>query len=192
MDFVTGIPITRHDHDAVWVIVDRLTKSAHFLPIKVTFSLDCLARLYPREIVRLQGVPVSIASDRDPRFVSMFWKAFQQAFGTTLTFSTTYHPQTDGQSKRTIQTLKDLLRACSLDWKGSWDDQLPLIEFSYNNSFQTSLGMASYETLYGRRCRSPNCWFEVGKRQLLGPELVEQTNEKIALIRDRLLAAQRQ
>ncbi|GAB2274921.1 hypothetical protein Dimus_039101 [Dionaea muscipula] len=155
MDFVSGLPATRSGHDAIWVIVDRLTKSAHFLPIKMTFGLERLARLYMREIVRLHGAPVSIVSDRDSRFVSKFWKAFQQAFGTTLSFSTAYHPQTDGQSERTIQTLEDLLRACSLDWKGNWDDQIPLIEFSYNNSFQTSLGMAPYEALYGRRCRSP-------------------------------------
>ncbi|GAB2298030.1 hypothetical protein Dimus_038505 [Dionaea muscipula] len=190
MDFVTGLPVTRNGHDAVWVIVDRLTKSAHFLPIKVTFSLERLARLYMREIVRLHGAPVSIVSDRDPRFVSKFWRAFHEEFGTTLSFSTTYHPQTDGQSERTIQTLEDLLRACSLDWKGDWDDQLPLVEFSYNNSFQTSLGMAPYEALYGRRCRSPTCWYEVGERQLLGPELVQDASDKIALIRDRLLTAQ--
>ncbi|GAB2270944.1 hypothetical protein Dimus_038888 [Dionaea muscipula] len=115
MDFFSGLPVTRSVHDAVWVIVDRLTKSTHFPPVRMTFSLERLARLYMREIVRLHGATVSIVSDRDPRFVSKFWKAFQQAFGTTLSFSTAYHPQADGQSERTIQTLEDLLKTCSLD-----------------------------------------------------------------------------
>ncbi|GAB2273107.1 hypothetical protein Dimus_039012 [Dionaea muscipula] len=157
MDFVTGLLVTRNGHDAVWVIVDRLMKSTYFLPINVTFSLERLARLYMREIVCFHGAPLSMVSDRDLRFVSKFWRAFHNEFGTTLSFSITYHPQTDDQPERTIQTLEDLLRAYSLDWKGNWDDQLPLVKFSYNNSFQTSLGMAPYEALYGRRCRSPTC-----------------------------------
>ena len=102
MDFVVGLPRTRAGFDAIWVIVDRLTKSAHFLPICTKFSLDRLAELYVNEIVRLHGVPVSIVSDRDPRFTSRFWPKLQNALGTTLHFSTAFHPQTDGQSKRTI------------------------------------------------------------------------------------------
>ncbi|GAB2290451.1 hypothetical protein Dimus_038102 [Dionaea muscipula] len=190
MDFVTGLPTTRNGHDAVWVIVDRLTKSAYFLPVKVTFSLERLARLYMREIIRLHGTPVSIVSDRDPRFVSRFWGALHKAFGTRLSFSTAYHPQTDGQSERTIQTLEDMLRACALEWKGNWDDQLPLMEFSYNNSHHSSIDMAPYEALYGRRCRSPSCWYEVGERQMLGPDLVDDATQKISLIREKLLTAQ--
>ncbi|GAB2279902.1 hypothetical protein Dimus_039391 [Dionaea muscipula] len=190
MDFVTGLPTTRNGHDAVWVIVDRLTKSAHFLPVKVTFSLERLARLYIREIIRLHGAPVTIVSDRDPRFVSKFWGALHREFGTRLSFSTAYHPQTDGQSERTIQTLEDMLRACALDWRGNWDDHLPLMEFSYNNSFHSSIEMAPYEALYGRKCRSPSCWAEVGERQILGPELVDEASQKIAMIRERLATAQ--
>ena len=116
MDFVTGLPKTQAGHDAVWVIVDRLTKSAHFLPIRVTYSLDRLAQLYIQEVVRLHGVPSTIISDRDPRFTSRFWGAFQKAFGSKLCLSTAYHPQTDGQSERTIQTLEDMLRACAIDF----------------------------------------------------------------------------
>ena len=190
MDFVTGLLKSVKGHDAIWVIVDRLTKSSHFLPIKTTFSLDRLAQLYVMEIVRLHGVPVSIVSDRDPRFTSKFWNSLHKAMGTKLDFSTTFHPQIDGQLERTIQTLEDMLRACVLDLKGSWEIHLPLIEFAYNNSYHSSIEMAPFKALYGRKCRSPICWNEVGERKLLGPKLVQLTTEKIQLIRERLLASQ--
>ena len=109
MDFVTHLPRTPRRHDTVWVIVDQLTKLAHFLAVRVTFTLKEFCRLYIREIVRLHGVPVFIVSDRDPRFTVHFWKIFQKAIGTRLTMCTTFHPQTDGQSKRTIQVLEDML-----------------------------------------------------------------------------------
>ena len=97
-----------------------------------------------KQIVRLHGAPKDIISDRDPRFVSRFWQSLQEAMGTKLKFSTTYHPQTDGQFERTIQTLEDLLRSCVLEWKGSWEDHLPLVEFTYNNNFHSSIGMALF------------------------------------------------
>ena len=125
MDFVTHLPRTPQGYDAVWVIVDRLTKLAHFLVVRMTFTLERFCRLYIREIVQLHGVPVSIVSDRDPRFTTHFWKSFQKAMGTRLTMSTTFHPQTDGQSERIIQVLEDMLRACVLDHKGSWDEHCP-------------------------------------------------------------------
>ena len=135
MDFVHGLPRSSEGHTGVWVIVDRLTKSAHFLPIPGKIPVSRLARLYVKEIVRLHGVPVSIVSDRDSQFTSEFWKALQRAMGTRLHFSTAFHPQTDGQSERTIQTLEDMLRSCVLQFRGSWDQQLHLVEFAYNNSF---------------------------------------------------------
>ncbi|KAK4400674.1 Transposon Tf2-11 polyprotein [Sesamum angolense] len=190
MDFVVGLPRTLRKHDAIWVIVDRLTKSAHFLPIRLGDSLDKLAELYVSEIVRLHGVPVSIVSDRDPRFTSRFWGSLQGALGTKLHFSTAFHPQTDGQSERTIQTLEDMMRACIMEFKGNWDDHLPLMEFAYNNSFHSSIDMAPYEALYGRRCRSPVCWDIEGLRQLEGPELVQETVEKIQIVKKCLKAAQ--
>ena len=119
MDFVTHLPWTPQGHDAVWVIVDRLTKSAHFQVVRMTFTLERFCRLYIREIVQLHGVPVSIVSDRDPRFTTHFWKSFQKAMGTRLTMSKAFHPQTDGQLERTIQVSEDMLRACVLDHKGS-------------------------------------------------------------------------
>jgi len=159
MDFVTHLPRTVRNHDAIWVIVDRLTKSAHFLAMNLRMSMTKLAQMYINEIVRLHGVPLSIVSDRDPRFTSRFWQTLQNAMGSRLTMSSAYHPQTDGQSERTIQSLEDLLRTCVLDHLGTWDEILPLVEFTYNNSFHTSIGMAPYEALYGRRCRTPLCWY---------------------------------
>ncbi|GLT32015.1 hypothetical protein SLA2020_067100 [Shorea laevis] len=146
--------------------------------------------MYMNEVVKLHGVPLSIVSDRDTRFLSHFWISLQQALGTQLNFSTAFHPQTDGQSERAIQILEDMLRACVLDWKGSWDQHLSMAEFAYNNSYQSSIRMAPFEALYGRRCRSPVCWTEVGERSILGPELVQQSSEIVQLIKERLRAAQ--
>ncbi|KAJ0494407.1 putative nucleotidyltransferase, Ribonuclease H [Helianthus annuus] len=137
MDFVTKLPRTSSGHDMIWVIVDRLTKSAHFLPIREKDSTEKLAKIYLREIVARHGVPLSIISDRDGRFISRIWQSFQKAFGSQLNLSTTFHPQTDDQSERTIQTLEDMLRACVMDLGGNWDTHLPLVEFSYNNSYHT-------------------------------------------------------
>ena len=162
MDFITKLPRTARGVDAIWVIVDRLTKSAHFLAISESSSAERLAELYVREVVSRHGVPMSIVSDRDVRFTSRFWKKFHEELGTRLHFSTAYHPQTDGPSERTIQTLEDMLRACVLNFGGSWDTYLPLAEFSYNNSHHSSIGMPLFELLYGRRCRNPICWGEVG------------------------------
>ncbi|OMO91869.1 reverse transcriptase [Corchorus capsularis] len=148
MDFVMGLPRSTKGNNVIWVIVDRLTKSAHFLPIKSTTPLDKLAQMYVDEIVRLHGVPVSIVSDRDSRFVSKFWASLQRAMGTDLKFS-------------------------------SWDDHLPLAEFANNNSYQSSIGMAPFEALYGRKCRSPLYWDDIGEKKLLGPEVVQMTVDKI-------------
>ncbi|KAI3507701.1 hypothetical protein L1887_22692 [Cichorium endivia] len=196
MDFITKLPKTTGGHDTIWVIVDRLTKSAHFLPIKETDRMEKLTRVYLKEIVKLHGVPISIISDRDSRFTSRFWQSLQKAMGTRLDMSTAYHPQTDGQSERTIQTLEDMLRACVIDFGKAWDVHLPLIEFSYNNSYHTSIKAAPFEALYGRKCRSPLCWAEVGDTQLVkgqvtnstltGPEIIRETTEKIVQIRERL------
>ncbi|GJT02302.1 putative reverse transcriptase domain-containing protein [Tanacetum coccineum] len=159
MDFMTKLPRTSSRHDIIWVI-----------------------------IIARHGVPISIISDRDSRFTSRFWQSIQEALGTHLDMSTAYHPQTDGQSERTIQTLEDMLRACVLDFGGSWDVHLPLVEFSYNNSYHSSVRCAPFEALYGRKCRSPITWAEVGEGQLIGPELVQETTKKISQIKDRLKA----
>ncbi|GJS35586.1 putative reverse transcriptase domain-containing protein [Tanacetum coccineum] len=161
--FVTKLPRTSSGNDTMWVIVDRLAKSAHFLPMREDYKMDRLARLYLNEIVARHGTRVDM--------------------------STAYHPQTDGQSERTIQTLEDMLRACVLDFRGSWDVHLPLVEFSYSISYHSSVRCAPFEALYGRKCRSAIMCVEVGEGQLIGPELVQETTEKISHIKDRLKAA---
>ena len=121
MDFVIGLPATQKGHNGVWVVMDRLTKTTHFLPFNTKWSIAKLARCYVREVVRLHGVPSSIVSDKAARFTSRFWQSFQEAMGTELQMSSAYHPQMDGQSERTIQILEDMLRACCMDWGGSWE-----------------------------------------------------------------------
>jgi hypothetical protein len=149
MDFITKLPKTSSGHDSIWVLVDRLTKSAHFLAIKETDKVETLSKLYIKEIVARHGIPISIISDRDSRFTSKFWKSLQTALGTQLDMSTAYHPQTDGQSERTIQILEDIVRACVIDFGKGSDRHLPLVEFSYNNSYHASIKAAPFEALYG-------------------------------------------
>ncbi|GJU99208.1 putative reverse transcriptase domain-containing protein [Tanacetum coccineum] len=157
--------------------------------MRETDSMEKLARLYIKEVVARHGIPVSIICDRDPRFASRFWRSLQKALGTTLDMSTAYHPETDGQSERTIQTLEDMLRACVIDFGKGWINHLPLVEFSYNNSYHASIKAAPFEALYGRKCRSPVCWAEVGEAQLTGPDLIQETTEKIIQIKQRIQAA---
>nr|GEV05540.1 reverse transcriptase domain-containing protein [Tanacetum cinerariifolium] len=135
-------------------------------------------------VTKLPKTPtVLIISDRDGRFTSQFWKSLNKALGTQLDMNTAYHPQTDGQSERTFQTLEDMLRACVIDFRKGWDRHLPLVEFSYNNNYHTSIKAAPFEALYGHKCRSPICWDEVGDAQFTGPEIVHETTEKIFQIK---------
>nr|GEX16053.1 reverse transcriptase domain-containing protein [Tanacetum cinerariifolium] len=169
------------------IMMDFITK----LP-KENDPLDKLARLYLNRIVARHRIPVLVICDRDGRFTSNFWKSFQKALGTDLSMSTAYHPETDGQSERTIQTLEDMLRACVIDFRKGWVKHLPLAEFSYNNRHRDSIKAAPYEALYGRKCRSPMCWAEVGVAQLTGPEMIQETTEKIRKpmefeVRDRVM-----
>ena len=189
-DFVFKLPPTTQRHDSIWVVVDRLTKSAHFLPIREKFSPQKLAVLFMNHIVSLHGVRVSIISDRDPRFTSRFWKRLMKELGVRLNLSTAFHPHTDGKYERTIQTLEDMLRSCVLQFKGHWNEYLPLAEFTYNNNYHSSIEMSPYEALYGKQCRTPLCWNETGERKLLGPEIVQTTVDKVNIIRARLKAAQ--
>ncbi|GJS06334.1 putative reverse transcriptase domain-containing protein [Tanacetum coccineum] len=151
MDFITKLPRSSQGFDTIWVIMDRLTKSAHFLPIRENDPLDKLARLYLNRIVARHGIPASIICDCDGRFTSNFWKSFQKAFGTDISMSTAYHLETGGQSERTIQTLEDMLRACVIDFGKGWVKHLPLAEFSYNNSYHASIKAAPYEAAQDRQ-----------------------------------------
>jgi hypothetical protein len=141
-------------------------------------------------IVCLHGVPKKIVSDRGSQFTSRFWRSFHENMSTKLNFSTAYHPQTDGQTERTNQVLEDMLRACALQHGGSWDRSLPYAEFSYNNSYQTSLKMSPFEALYGRKCRTPLYWDQTGERQFFGPELIQEAEEQVRIIRENLRVAQ--
>ncbi|GKF95856.1 reverse transcriptase domain-containing protein [Tanacetum coccineum] len=128
--------------------------------------------MYLKEVVTRHGIHVSIICDRGPRFTSNFWRSLQKALGTNLDMSIAYHPQIDGQSERTIQTLEDMMRTCVIDFGNGWVNHLPLVEFSYNNSYHASIKATPFEALYGQKCRSPVCWAEVGEVQLIGPEIV--------------------
>ncbi|GKC69607.1 putative reverse transcriptase domain-containing protein [Tanacetum coccineum] len=151
--------------------------------------MEKLAWIYINEIAARHGVPVSIISDRDGRFASHIWQALQEALGTRLDMSTAYHPQTDGQSECTIQTLEDMLRAYVMDFGGSWDTHLPLVEFSYNNSYHKSIKCAPFEALYGRKCRSPVIWAEFRESQLIGPKIMQEKTENIIQIKERVKTA---
>ncbi|GKB45771.1 putative reverse transcriptase domain-containing protein [Tanacetum coccineum] len=161
MDFVTKLPRTTNGYDTIWVIVDRLTKSTHFLPMRENDPVEKLMKLYMKKVVTRHGVPVSIISDRDGRFTSLFWQALHKALGTRL----------------------------DMNFRKNWDRHLPLVEFSYNNSYHTSIKVAPFEALYGRKFRSPVCWAEVGDAQLTGPTIIHETTEKIVQIKSRIQAA---
>ena len=162
MDFITGFPKSQKGNNAIFVVIDRLSKVAHFLPVRESITASQLADLYVSRIVSLHGVPLEINSDRGSLFTSRFWESFQNAMGTHLSFSTAFHPQSSGQVERVNQILEDMLRACVISFGKSWEKSLPFAEFAYNNSFQSSLGMAPFEFLYGRKCRTPLNWSEAG------------------------------
>ncbi|WVZ51237.1 hypothetical protein U9M48_002398, partial [Paspalum notatum var. saurae] len=190
MDFITGLPKTRDGYDSIWVIVDRLTKSAHFLPVRTKYPVEKYAEIYLTRIVCLHGVPITIVSDRGSQFTSKFWEDLHEAMGTNLHHSIAYHPQTGGQTEKVNQIIEDMLRACAILYSESWDKCLLFAEFSYNNSYQSSIGMSPFEMLYGRNCRTPVNWSESGERKYFGPDLVLEAEEKVKLIQERLRAAQ--
>jgi hypothetical protein len=190
MDFIVGLPNTSRHHDSIWVIVDRLTKLAHLLLVHTTDKAQKYAELYIDRIVCLHGLPRTIVSDRGAQFVARFWEQLQESLGTKLIRSLAYHPQTDGQTERVNQILEDMLRACMIDCGKNWDKYLSLAEFAYNNSYQSSLRMAPFEALYGRRCRTPLNWSQSGEREIFGLHLVTEAEGKVKLIRKNLEAAQ--
>jgi hypothetical protein len=179
MDFILGLPRTSAGYDSIWVIMDRLDKVAHFILVKTTYSRAKLAELYMARIVCLHGVLKKIVSDRGSQFTSRYWQKLHECLDTRLNFSSTYHPQTDGQTERTNQVLEYMLRACALKHGGSWDKSLPYAEFSYNNSYQASLKMSLFEALYGRKCRTPLYWDQTGERQFFGLEIIQDAEEQV-------------
>jgi transposase InsO family protein len=163
MDFIVGLLRTQLGCDSIWVILDRLTMVAHFIPINTTYSGPQLAEWYISRIVCMHGVPKKVVSDRGTLFTSMFWERLHEIFDTQLRFSFAYHPQTDGQTERINQILEDMLRVCAVQYGRRWDKSLPYVEFSYNNSYQESLKMAPFEMLYGHMCRTVLFWSDTGE-----------------------------
>ncbi|WVZ89047.1 hypothetical protein U9M48_035506 [Paspalum notatum var. saurae] len=181
MDFIVGLPRTQKGYNSIWVVVDRLTKVAHFITVNTTYSGARLAELYISRIVCLHGVPKRIISDRGSQFTSRFWEQLHDSLDSKLRFSIAYHPQTDGQTERTNQILEDMLRACAIQYGTSWDKSLPYAEFSYNNSYQASLKKSPFEALYGRRCRTPLFWNQTGEKQVFGPDLIRDVEQQIKM-----------
>jgi hypothetical protein len=184
MDFIVGLPRMTKGFDSIWVIIDRLTKIVHFLPVKVKYPVITYAELYIAGILSLHEIPKTIVSDHGPQFVSKFWEELHKSLGTKLLHSSAYHP------KQVNQILEDMLRACVLEFPQKWDDCLPLAEFSYNNSYQESIKMAPFEALYGRRCRTPLNWSEPGERWFFRPDMVKEMEEKVQRIIHNLKEAQ--
>jgi len=189
MDFVVGLPLTSQRHNAILVIVDKLTKSTHFILVRDTYDVTDVARVFVNEVIRLHELPTKIISDRDSRLTSGFWTSLQSALGTQLNLSTAYHPETNGQTKRVNQVLEDMLRMYVMDNQTQWERCLPLVEFAYNNSYHSSIGMPPYQALYGRPCRTPLSWEKLEDRVIVGPELVQEMEEQVKQVRQRLKEA---
>jgi hypothetical protein len=152
MDFITGLPRTTKLHDSIMVVVEKITKAAHFIPLKTTHKAADVVDIFLKEVAQLHGIPKTIVSNRDPKFTSNFWKGLFKGFGTNLNFSTTYHPEFDGQTERVNRVIEDILRMYVMDKPSIWKDYLHLIEFAYNNGYHASLKMSPFEALYGRKC----------------------------------------
>jgi len=189
MDFISGLPTSVKGYDSIWVIVDHLTKVARFIPVRTDYRPHQYAELYFEHIVRQDGVPWTIISDRGPQFTAHFWECLHEQIGTHLVRSSAYHPQTVGQTERVNQVLEDMLRACALSSKGSWVKWLPLAEFSYNNSYQESIKMAPFEALYGRKCQAPLNWVKSGERRYYGIDFVNEAEQQVRTIQQHLEAA---
>ncbi|WVZ84782.1 hypothetical protein U9M48_031771 [Paspalum notatum var. saurae] len=172
MDFIVGLPRTQKGYNSIWVVVDRLTKVAHFIPVNTTYSGARLAELYISRIVCLHGVPKRIISDRGSQFTSRFWEQLHDSLDSKLRISTAYHPQTDGQTERTNQILEDMLRACAIQYG------------------TTSLKKSPFEALYGRRCRTPLFWNQTGEKQVFRPDLIMDNEQHIKMVRENLRVAQ--
>jgi hypothetical protein len=189
MDFIVGLPLTAHKVDSIWVIVDHFTKSAHFIPMHTRFIAEKYVEISIAHILCLHGVSKMIVSDRGSQFVACFWEQLHASVGAHLIHSLAYHPQTDGQMERVNQILKDMLRACVMEYPGSWDKNMSWVEFSYNNNYQESLKMASFEVLYGRRCHTLLNWIELGEKVIFGPDIINEAEAAVLRIQDNLKAA---
>jgi hypothetical protein len=188
MDFITGLPETSKQHDSIMVVVEKLMKAAHFIPLKTTHKATDVADIFMREITRLHRIPKTIVSDRDPKFTSNFWKGLLKGFRTNMNFSTTYHHESDGQTERVNRVIEDILRMYVMDKPSKCEDYLHLVEFTYNNGYQASLKMRPFEALYDRKCNTPVSWDNPVDREVVGPELLKEMEEQMLKIKQNLKA----
>jgi hypothetical protein len=189
MDFIVGLPLTARKFDLIWVIVDRLTKSAHFIPVHTKYRVEKYAEIYIARMLCLHGVPKMIISDRGSQFIAHFWEQLHASLGTHLIHGSAYQPQTDGKTGRVNQIIEYMLRACVMEYPGSWDKNLSCAEFSYTNSYQEILKMAPFEALYGRQCRTMLNWIEPGEKAIFGPDIVVEAETTVRRIQENLKAA---
>jgi hypothetical protein len=190
MDFIVGLPTMQSGYDSIWVIVDHFSKVAHFISVKTTYEGAKLAKLYIARIMGLHRMPKKIVSNRRTQFTLRFWEKLHEAMDTRLNFSSAYNPQTDGQTERVNQILQDMLRACAFKDSKSWDKCLPYAEFSYNNNYQKSLKMSPFKVLYGHKCRTPLFWNEPRENQVFGPEILQEAERQVQVVRENLKLAQ--
>jgi hypothetical protein len=183
MDFITGLPSSNKQNDAIMVVVEKLRKSAHFIPVKSICKAIDITQVFMKEIFRLHGMSKEIMPDRDTKFTSNFWKSLMVGLETKLLFSTAYHPQTDGQTKRVNQILEDMLRMHVMHQPKKWEDYLPLVEFAHNNGYQESLKMSPFEVLYGRPCNTLVSWSNPVNRISFGPDMLKEMEQQVTQIK---------
>eukprot|EP00253_Pinus_taeda_P010499 PITA_10499 len=190
MDFITGLPKTKRNNNSIMVVVDKLSKAAHFIPVQSTYKAVQIAHIFMQHIFKLHGLPKTIISDRDVKFTSAFWRTLFVDLGTQLNFSTAYHPQTDGQTERVNKVVEDMLRAYVMQQPTLWEEYLHLVEFAYNNGYHTSAQMSPFEVMYGRKCCTPSSWGGPEDKLSLGPEMLKEMEDMVKRVRINLRAAQ--
>eukprot|EP00253_Pinus_taeda_P028795 PITA_28795 len=190
MDFITWLPKSKKGNDSIMVVVDKLSKSAHFILVQSTYRAAQIANIFMQNIFRLHGLPKTIISDCDVKFTSAFWKTLFEGLGTQLKFITAYHPQTDGQTERVNQVVEDMLRSYVMQQPNRWEEYLQLVEFAYNNGYHASLQMSPFEVLYGRKCHTPSSWGGLEDKLMLGPEMLKEMEQMVKKVRANLKVAQ--
>jgi hypothetical protein len=179
LDFITGFPRTQKQNDSIMVVIDNLSKFAHFIPVKSTFKAINITEIFMKEIFRLHGIPKMVISDRDVKFTSTFWKELFAGLNTNLNFNTSYHPQMDGQTERTNQIIEDMLRMYVRTKPSKWEDYLHLVEFAYNNGYQTLAKMSPFEVLYDRKCMTLIRWDNPVDRLMVGPKMLHEMENTV-------------
>jgi hypothetical protein len=189
-DFITGFTGTQKHNDSIMVVIDKLSKYAHFIPINSNFKAINITEIIMKEIFRLHGIPKMVISDRDVKFTSTFWKELFAGLKTNLNFRTSYHPQTDGQTERTNQIIEYMLCMYVRTKPSKWEDYPHLVKFAYNNGYQTSTKMSPFEVLYGRKCMNPISWDNPVDRLMVGPEMLQEMDSMVRKVQQNLKEAQ--